>query len=121
MSPCLLIGIFTGNGYKKVQFHVQGNISNYTAEQIGLIRETVAAIVGCDSEEIDLNGLCNSTSFFVDLSMKERYVDSLLNMKQQDKEKLILLNIDYFIVDLNFEYLKNPKGNFYRLNLKSFS
>lgn len=110
---------FTGNGYKKVQFHVQGNISNYTADQIRTIQETVANIVGCDKEGIHLNGFCKSTSFLVYLSMRERNVDELYNMKQHDKEKLISLNIHYLIVDTNYVYLKNPKGNFCRLDLKT--
>lgn len=108
---------YTGNGYKKVKFHVQGNISNYTADQIRTIKETVAAIIGCDNEEIHLNGFYKSDSFFVVLSMKERYVNGLFNIKQQDKEKLILLNIHYFIVDSNYVYLKNYKGNFCMLDL----
>lgn len=98
------------NGYKKVQFHVQGNISNYTADQIGIIKESVAAIIGCDNEEIHLNGFYNSDSFFVVLSMKEKYVNGLFNMKQQDKKNLIKLNIDYFIIDSGHIYLKNPKA-----------
>lgn len=100
---------FTGNGYKKVQFHVQGNITNYTLNQIRIIKETVAAIVGCDNEEIHLNGLSKSTSFLVVLLMKERYINGLFNMKQQDKEKLANLNINYFIADSNYLYLE--KGN----------
>lgn len=102
-----------------MQFHVQGNISNYTADQIEIIKETVAAIVGCDNEEIHLNGFCNSFSFFIVLSMKERYVNSLFNMKQQDKETLIGLNINYLIVDSDHVYLKNPKGKLYELDLKT--
>lgn len=102
-----------------MQFHVQGNISNYTAAQIKIIKETVAAIVGCDNEEIHMNGFCNSFSFFIILSMKERYVNRLFNMKQQDKEKLIDLNINYFIVDSDHVFLKNPKGKLYELDLKT--
>lgn len=114
--PVSLLNLnFTGNGYKKVQFHVQGNISNYTADQIGIIKETVAAIVGCDNEEIHLNGFYNSDSFFVVLSMKERYVNGLFNMKPQDEEKLVNLNINYFIQDSDHVYLINPKGSFCNL------
>lgn len=108
---------FTGNGYKTVQFHVQGSISDYTTNQIEIIKETVAAIVGCDNEEIHLNGFCKSTSFFVVLSIKEKYINSLFNMKQQDKEKLIGLNINYFIIDSDHVYLNNPKGNFGNQNV----
>lgn len=94
------------------KFHVQGDISNYTADQIGIIKETVAAIVRCDKEEIHLNGFCKSTSFFVVLSIKESCMEGLFNMKEQDKEKLISLNINYFIVDSCRVYLQNSKGNF---------
>lgn len=99
---------------KKVQFYVQGSISNYTARQIVIIKETVAAIVGCDNEKIHLNGFCKSTSFLVVLLMKEGYVNGLFNIKQQDNE-LISLNIKYFIVDSNYVYLK--KGNIRNLSL----
>lgn len=94
------------------KFHVQGDISNYTSDQIGIIKETVAAIVRCDKEEIHLNGLCNSTSFFVVLSIIESCMKRLFNMKEQDKEKLISLNINYFIVDSFPVYLQKSKGNF---------
>lgn len=104
---------FIGNGYTEVKFHVQGDISDYAADQIGIIKETVANIVGCDKEKIYLNGFCDSTSFFVVLSIKRRYVNGLFNMKQQDKETLISLNINYFIVDSDCVYLEYPKGNFY--------
>lgn len=112
MSVRLLGLNFTGNGYKKVKFHVQGNISNYTTDQIGIIKETVVAIVGCEGEDIHLDGFLNSDSFFVVLSMTERYVNGLFNMNQQDKEKLVNLNIDYFIIDSDHINLKNPKGSF---------
>lgn len=102
----------TGNGCKKVQFHVQGSISKYTADQIETIKETVAAIVGCNKEEVYLNGFRKSTSFFVVLSIKEKYVKGLFSMKLQDEEKLIRLKIYYFIVDSRFKYLKSPEGNF---------
>lgn len=111
---------FTGNGYKKVKFHIQGDISNYTADQIEIIKETVAAAVGCKNEEIHLNGFCKSTSFFVVLSIKERCINGLFNMKQQDKEKLTSLNINYFIVDSDHVYLEHPKGNFYALKTDNF-
>lgn len=106
---------FTGNGYKDVKFHVQGSISNYTANQIVIIKKTVAAVVGCDNEKIHLNGLCKSTSFLVVLSMEEIYINGLFNIKQQDKDKLIKLNINYFIVDSRRVYLQSHEGIFWLL------
>lgn len=118
-SSCLDLN-FTGNGYKNVKFHVEGNLSDYAANDIKIIQETIASFVGCDKKEIHLNGFCRSNSFLVVLSMKERYVNGLFNMKQQDKEKLILLNIHYFIVDSKYIYLKHSKGNFCMLDLKTY-
>lgn len=118
-SSCLDLN-FTGNGYKNVKFHVEGNLSDYAANDIEIIRETIASYVGCEKEEIHLNGFCKSNSFLIVLSMKERYVKCLFNMKQQDKEKLILLNIHYFIVDSKYIYLKHSKGNFCMQDEKTY-
>lgn len=90
---------YTESGFKNVQFHVRGNLSNYTKEKIFKIKETVAAIVGCPEEEICVSGFLHSSSFIVVFSVKEIYLRNILAMKQQDKDKLCSLNIDYFTIE----------------------
>lgn len=101
---------YTENGFRNVQFHVNGNISCYTPVEIRRIKETVAAIIGCKLTEIDVNGYRHSSSFLAVLSLKKKYVRKLLTMKQKEKDKLSRLNIDYFIVDFITVYLQSPKG-----------
>lgn len=101
---------YTENGFRNVQFHVNGNISCYTPVEIRRIKETVAAIVGCKLTEIDVNGYRHSSSFLAVLSIEKKYVRKLLTMKQEEKDKLSRLNIDYFIVDFITVYLQSPKG-----------
>lgn len=76
-----------------------GNLSHYTKEEISNILETVAAILECKKEEIFVNGIRHSSSFIVVFSVKEIYLRNILAMKQQDKDKLCSLNIDYFIIE----------------------
>lgn len=85
---------YTESIFKKVGFHVQ----KYREDSDDrTIKETVAAIVQCNSEEI----LIEKYHFFgcLFLSMKEEYVRKLLIIRQQEREKLKAQNIDYFIVD----------------------
>lgn len=62
-------------------------------------KETLAAMLNCSIDDIHVAGYQDSTSFFLVLSIKERYVGKLLSLKQQEKENLIQLNIDFFKVD----------------------
>lgn len=101
---------YTENGFRNVQFHVNGNISCYTPVEIRRIKETVAAIVGCKLPEVDVNGYRHSSSFLTVLSIEKKYVRKLLTMTQKEKDKLSRLNIDYFIVDFITVYLQSPKG-----------
>lgn len=104
---------YTENGFKNVQFHVKGNLSCYTPVEIRRIQETVAEIVGCNSTEIVVSGYRHSSSFLAVLSIEKKHVKKLLTMKQQEKDKLSRLNIDFFIVDFIKVYLQSPKGNRY--------
>lgn len=52
------------NGFVDVQFHVQGDLSGYTKEFIQEVIETVAVILDCKEEDIQLNAVRYSTSFF---------------------------------------------------------
>lgn len=88
---------FTECGNKRVQIHVRGNLSDYDIEKIQEIKEIVAAVFGCTAEEIHICGYLHSTSFIVVFAVKEIYLRNLLAMKQQDKDKLCSLNIDYLI------------------------
>lgn len=93
-----------------MQFHVLGNLSSYTKDQIRMVRETVAAIVDCNSEDILLNGIRPSTSFLLCLSVKEVYSWKLLDLNEQHRLKLMKLDIDYFIINKDTILLEGPKG-----------
>lgn len=107
----MFIFIFNSdNGYKNVQFHVQGNLNDYTKEQIEHIVEAVADIVECEAQEIFVNGVKPSNSFFLVLSLKEVYTWKLSKMNEQDSHRLMNLNIDFFIIDLKTIFLQSVKG-----------
>lgn len=100
----------TDTGFRIVQFHVRGNLSSYTQNKIRMIRETVAAIVGCKAEDILLNGIRPSTSFLLCLSVKEVYSWKLLDLIEQHRLKLMKLDIDYFIINKDTILLEGPTG-----------
>lgn len=94
------------NGFKNVRFHIDANLRNFTAEDETKIRETVANIVDCSIEDVQVNGYLHSTSFFLVLSIREIYISKLLSIKQHDKDILSKLNIDYFKDDIRTITLK---------------
>lgn len=65
--------------------------------------------MGCTSEEILVGGISHSNSFFLILAIKDIYYRKLLDMGQQDMDKLRQLSIDYLIVDLNVIFLDHRK------------
>lgn len=74
------------------------------------VKTTLAAMLECSVDEIHEAGYQDSTSFYLVLSIKETYVKKLLTLKQQEKENLIQLNIDFFEVDDKIIYLGSLKG-----------
>lgn len=98
------------NGYKDVQFHVQGDVSGYTKDYINHVIKTVAVILRCKEEDVLLNGAQHSKSFLLSLSIKEPYVRKLLALEVKDRLKLRGLNIDYLIIDGNILDIEIPKG-----------
>lgn len=103
------------NGYTKVQFHVQGDLNNYTKENILNIVQTVAGIVNCRTDEILVNGVHHSRSFMLVLSLKDNYTSKLLTLSEQDCHHLTRLHIDYFILNQKIFQLASSKGK-YRLS-----
>lgn len=100
------------NGYVDVQFHVQGDLSGYTKEFIREVIETVAAILDCKEEDIQLNAVRYSTSFFLSLSIKKVYIRKLLALKEQDRLNLKKLNIDYLKIDKETIHLNRGEGKY---------
>lgn len=94
------------------QFHVQGDISGYTKEFIREVIETVAAILDCKEEDIHLNAVRYSKSFFLSLSIKKVYIRKLLALKEQDRLNLKILNIDYLKIDKETIYLNREEGKY---------
>lgn len=111
---------YSENGFKNVHFHVVANLRSYNTETITKVRETVAAIVGCTVEDILVKGYLNSNSFILVLSIKEIYLNKLLNLKRQDKDELGNLCIDYFKVDGKTIYLECSEGELYFKDFKPF-
>lgn len=102
--------IFLENGFKRVKFHVQGNLKDYNQEQIDIIKETVATLLGCTLDDIFVSGFDHSSSFFVIISIKQIFVKYLFLLDDNDKEILAGLHIDYFVVDYVPVYLNRSKG-----------
>lgn len=75
-------------------------------EYVMKVKETLAAMIKCSIDDIHDAGCLDSTSFYLVLSIKETYVGKLLALKQQEKENLIQLNIDFFKVDDKTIYLE---------------
>lgn len=101
------------NGFKSVQFHIQGDLNDYTKENIQHIVEVVADILECETQEIFVNGVKPSSSFFLVLSLKEVYTRKLSEVNEQDRLRLIKLYIDFIIVDLNTIFLQSLEGKSY--------
>lgn len=85
------------NGWRNFRFHVDANLHHFSLDDETKIRQTVANIVDCSTEEIRVHGYLSSTSFFVVLAIKEIYIEILLAMTQHDQDKLRKLNIDYIL------------------------
>lgn len=100
----------TEYGYKNVEFHIKGELDDYTKEHQKIIVEVVADILGCETQEIFVNGVKPSNSFILVLSIKEVYAWKLRKMNHRDCIRLMELNIDYFNVDLNIFFLHNLEG-----------
>lgn len=98
------------NGYKNVEFHVQGDVSGYTRAYINHVIKTVAAILDCKDEDILLNGVRQSESFLIILSVKRIYIWKLLVLKEKDRIQLKRHNIDYLIIEKNIIQLEAQKG-----------
>lgn len=99
-----------GNGYKHVQLHVQGNFDDHAKEQIDHIVEVVADMLDCETQDIVVNGVKPSNSFFLVLSFKEVYTRKLSKINEQNRHRLMNLNIDYLIVDSNTIFLQSEEG-----------
>lgn len=102
--------VFLGFSQGNVQFHVEGNIIDYQKDYIDRIVETVAAIIDCSTDEIFVNGIKHSASFIIVLSMKRDHASELINMNRQNRHKLMLLKVDYLMIDDQTIYMDVAKG-----------
>lgn len=87
-----------------------GDLSNFKKEKRRNIRETVAAMVGCKTERVFLNGYRCSESFIAIVSIEAIYVGKLVAINEQDKYRFVRLDIDYFTVDFIKVILKISQG-----------
>lgn len=93
-----------------MQFHVQGDLNNYTRENIINIVETVAVVLNCRTDEILVNGVYHSRSFMRVLLMKDIYIQKWMNLSERDCHHLKSLHIDYFILNQKIFQLESSKG-----------
>lgn len=104
---------YTDNGYQNVHFHFVidlQSLPHFRKEDERRVRETVANIVGCKIDDVGVKGYLSSSSFFLVLSFKMIYVNKLLALKQQEKDELSKLRIDFFKVGSETVYVESLKG-----------
>lgn len=94
-----------------------GNLTDYDQRDVEEIKNTFVGILQCAREEVQVGGICPSTSFFLMLSIRTAHLMKLLKMEQQDKDNLCKLSIDFIIVDLNVVFLGPLKGDYFIFNL----
>lgn len=87
-----------------------GDLSNFNKKKRRLIKETVAAMVGCKTDRVSLNGYRHSESFIAIVSIEVIYVGNLVAIKEQDRDRFVRLDIDYFTVDFIKVILKISQG-----------
>lgn len=110
---CICLFYYTDNGYQNVHFHVVidlQSLRHFRKEDERKVRETVANIVECKIDEVVVKGYLSSSSFFLVLSFKMIYVNKLLALKQQEKDELSKLRIDFFKVGSETVYVESLKG-----------
>lgn len=93
-----------------MQFHIQGDLTSFTKEDIDRIVVTVAAILNCYPNDIRVNGLKRSESVMLILSIKKTYSCKLSFLNIQDCMRLVELGIDYLILDKDKIILKKLQG-----------
>lgn len=101
----------TENGFKQVVFCVQRHRAISFQRQINLIKQTVAALLGCTANIISVRKSNYNISYIdVVVSIKQLYLRNLIRLKEHDKKKLIGVNIDCFIADSVTVFLNPTKG-----------
>lgn len=97
-------------GRKKVEFHIKGELKDYSREEIKSIVDVVADILDCKVEEIRVSGVRPSASFYLVLSIKENDAQKLSYMNEEDVLRLTKFNIDILIVDENTIAINSENG-----------
>lgn len=108
----LFFFFFIENGFKKVKFHVQADIKQYTKKEIEIIRNTVVELLTCKTKDIFVSGFDHSSSFYVIVSIREDYIKNMFALEEHDEQKLAALRINCFMVDCVTVYLNDQKGKF---------
>lgn len=97
-------------GRKNVEFHIKGELKDYSREEIKSIVDVVADILDCKVEEIRVSGVRPSASFYLVLSINENDAQKLLYMNEEDRLRLTKFNIDNLIVDENTITINSENG-----------
>lgn len=87
-----------------------GDLSHFNEKKKNKIKKTVAAIVGCKTKRVFLDGYGNSESFIAIISIEVIYIGKLVAINEQDRYRFVRLGIDYFTVDFIKVILKISQG-----------
>lgn len=81
----------------KVYLHVVDDIEHFTT--IESLIQTVASIVGCTSNEIEVIGLQPENSFIIIITMNEKLLNIFKNLNALNLQKLLQYNVDWIEIE----------------------
>lgn len=93
-----------------MKFHVNADLKYYTKEKIQNVVQVVADILSCKKEDIEIHSLEHSQSFILTLSIKKNYKWKLSDLRAEERQKLVSLDVDFLIVGKETIFLDRSKG-----------
>ncbi|RUS84020.1 hypothetical protein EGW08_008198 [Elysia chlorotica] len=92
------------DGFKHVQFHVEGNLDRFQRSDLEALRATMARLLFVPQEFIFLSGVEPSSSLTLTFMIHEQYVDPLTELFRQHSDSFGKLGVDGMSVD-DSEYM----------------
>lgn len=93
-----------------MKFHVNADLKYYTKEKIQDVVQVVADILSCKKEDIEIHSLEHSQSFILTLSIKKNYKWKMSDLRAEERQKLVSLDVDFLIVGKETILLDRSKG-----------
>ncbi|BFZ09673.1 hypothetical protein BsWGS_12712 [Bradybaena similaris] len=87
------------NGFKHIQFHVDGNLDRFQRSDLEALRATVARLLFVPQEFIFLSGVEPSQSLKLTFLIHENYVTPLRHLFQEHQDSFVQLGVDGITVD----------------------